>query len=296
MDDLGFFESKGYYLAKGLLKQSYIDLKKECERIEQISRKGYWPYTKVYNDFPYINGDVNIFGADYPLNQKLDSKIFNLLDQEKIKKKVLHLSGWSNLRTSLIRLHSFNKYFNYQGVWHRDDDSFPSPNSVQSIVYLKDESGFCLVTKEKNSKLIDFDFPLQGQPENIAQLQADLPTTMYDQIFCEAGDVLFFEAGLLHRGFCKNERLHLHIRHERINSSINDNSNTLNFDQQFLPNYDLAQNKDYVFFKKDNSILSKMKRAVRFLKYFFPRFGSVFRNIFINKKVKETIFHSTIYQ
>lgn len=293
------FEKKGYYLLKKAINPSLLgQIIKETEEMFFKAKKNLWPFIRVYNDYPYLNNNINVFGLDFPLNEKLNKNIYNLINKLDYGKKLKAISNWENFKTSVIRLHVFENFFNYEGFWHRDGSTFPTPNQIQSVIYLKNEKGFRIVPKNKNHLLEKYDYPLKDNPKKNSQLRGKLPSEMFDIIEAEAGDVLFFEAALLHQGFSKKERMHFHLRHENlINSAPLDINNNFNFDKEFLPNYDLDKlHSTYNVYIKTNDYRSKIKRFLRLFFYFLPRFKSIYRNIFKNKDIKETLFHNTFYQ
>ena len=108
---------------------------------------------------------------------------------------------------------------------------------------------------------------------------------------------------MLHQGFSKKERMHYHLRHEKI---LNDNVSDLNkkntgniflFDEEFLSEYDVSKLiLNYKKYEKKKNFMSRLKRFISFILYFFPRFKSIYRNFFNNKAIKETLFHSTFFQ
>ena len=87
------------------------------------------------------------------------------------------------------------------------------------MIYLMDENGFRIVPKNKNHLLSNYGFPIDKQvgPEKGF---TSLPKNMYDIISAKKGDMLIHESGLLHQGFCKQERMHYHLRHNRKDELI----------------------------------------------------------------------------
>lgn len=293
------FQKSGYFLFKKAINPSLLEeISKETEDMFHKGKKNLWPFIRVYNDYPYLKGNINVFGLDYPLNRKLNSNIFNLINKLDYGQKLKEVSNWKNFNTSVIRLHVFENFFNYEGFWHRDGSTFPTPNQIQSVIYLKDEKGFRLVPKDKNHLLEKYDIPLKDNPKINAHLRARLPDNMFDVIDAKAGDVLFFEAALLHQGFSKHERMHFHLRHENLTNSCEiDKNNIFNFNKELMPDYNLnSLYSEYKLYEKKNDLKSKLKRCLRLVFYFLPRFKSIYRNVFRNKDIKETLFHNTFYQ
>ena len=205
--------------------------------------------------------------------------------------------GWNGFKTSLARLHSFGKFYNYQGMWHRDHEVYPSPNTVQTVLYLKNEKGFRLVPRDKNNLLEDFGLSSKYQTNGLNQKFINLSNYLYDVIDAKAGDLLIFESGLLHQGHCKTNRCHFIFRHDYTDEKIEDENNLMNFEKSLLPDYILEENiESGKIYRKNNSLKFKFFRLKSFFLYFFPRFKSIYRNIRCNKSTKESIYHSTIFQ
>ena len=133
-------KSAPFYKYYFVVNKDVLIPRPETEQIINKSRKGDWPFVRVYNDYPYFSGNMNIFGTDFPLNNKLNKNIYFLINNLKISIFIKKLTKWNGFKTPLVRLHSFNKFYNYQGMWHRDHESYPSPFSIQSVLYLKKES------------------------------------------------------------------------------------------------------------------------------------------------------------
>jgi len=296
--DSNFFAKKGYVLIKQFLTQHELkEISRETEQIINKSRKGDWPFVRVYNDYPYFSGNMNIFGTDFPLNNKLNKNIYFLINNLKISIFIKKLTKWNGFKTPLVRLHSFNKFYNYQGMWHRDHESYPSPLSIQSVLYLKKESALRIVPKDKNMLLDEVGLSSSKQTNGLNEQYMNLKKNLYETINADAGDLLFFESALLHQGSCKAERAHFIFRHDKHDNIRTDNDNILNLDEMFLSNFLLDEIKEKgKVYKKKMSLKFRLKRLRSFILYFFPRFKSIYRNFFVNKKKKESIFHSTIFQ
>ena len=290
-----------------LLKKGYIHIKnffqnEQLNKILKISHEildkaktGKWDYIRVYREYPIFFGKINLFGVDYPLHETLNPNTFDAMQDLDYKKYLLDILGWKNFKTTLIRLHANSSFYNYQGEWHRDDPSYPSPNSFQTIIYLLDEEGYRIVPKDKNHLLVNYGMSTNKQRDSERGF-AQLPKEMYDIIQVKKGDILVHESCLLHQGFCKKKRLHYHLRHIR-NDNIN-NLNTkdkFNFSENFLKNFNLNDAQKHTTFNYfENNFSIRFKRFKVFILYFFPRFRSIVNNLF-NKK-KQSVFHSTIWQ
>lgn len=283
------FEYKGYFIFKSAFNESLIE-QLSSESIKSINncKKIKWKQIRIYRNYPFF---LNIFGIDFPLNRKLNSNIFKLFNKINYKKKLLNIVNWKNYQTTVVRLHTNNNFFKYQGEWHRDDAIYPSPNSIQAIIYLKNEKGFRIVPKNKNKFLSNYGIEVDKQRTNAKLGFAKLDKNIFDTIDAKKGDIVFFESGLLHQGFCKTERLHYHLRHEKIDKE-NDNDN-YNFKKEFYENFDVST-KDVNHNYYNPNMRSKINKFKSLIAYFLPRFSAIFYNI--RNKIKLSVTHSTIWQ
>ena len=290
------FKEKGYVKVSGLFSKKQIDdLLNSSKDIEQIASSGFWKYIKIYREYPKIK-HYNVFGVEYPLHQNLNANTYKAFCQLNYKNFFCKILGWTDLETTLIRLHLNSNFFKYQGEWHRDNFKFPSPDKVQAVIYLQDENGFKIIPRDKNHLLQKkHDIPEFGPPEQ-GQGFRKLEKNIYDVIDAKKGDMLIFEAGLLHQGFVKGSRYHYHVRHEKKNFTEKlDESNIFNFTRKYLPNYDLSK-EFYAEHYFQTSFKLKLIRLKTLFFYFLPRLKFIYKNFFSKKSKKNTIFHSTIWQ
>lgn len=291
-------EKDGYLLIRKFLKKKDLNsFLKSSKKIEVIAREGKWPFISVYNDYPHFNNKINIFGINYPLNLHLGKNLFSQINRFEYSKLIKKITGWKNFSTTLIRLHSFQNFYNYCGSWHRDDKNYPSPNSIQSVLYLKDEMGFRIIPKDNIKKLSKFGIKLKGETKNKKYSEKELPKNLYKTIHAKKGDLLFFESGLLHQGYCLSERLHFHMRHEKTNKIKLSKYNKMNFTKDFLPDVSVDELKKlFPSFVMKKNIRFKVKRAMAFIQYFFPRIKIIINNLKSKSSLKENIFKNTIWQ
>ena len=293
------FEAKGYFLYKNYLSIDQIGFfLNECTKVLELSYNCKWPFINVYNDFFNIKNKPNLFAVQYPLNAHFGSRLYELFNQIDYSNKISGLTNWKNFDTTLIKLHSFKNFYNYYGNWHRDDDVWPTPKSVQSVLYIKNEKGFRIIPRSKIPLLKSYGIKTTGERTDASYAEKELPSLLYDTIDAEAGDLLIFESGLLHQGFCKSERLHFHLRHENLNNiPKKDLNNTMNFVKSYLPDVSIKSLlNEYPAYKKKNDVLSVFKRIFRTIQYFFPRIKIIKKNLLNKSQLKENIFKNTIWQ
>ena len=122
--------------------------------------------------------------------------------------------------------------YNYSGHWHQD---LLVPNTgVQISIIFKDEKGFKILKKQKNSEFFDKEiFKIFSDHAKKHTLPIVLEEEYYDSLNLEVGDIFLFDPSLLHKGSCNYKRLLFHMRF--FNFDIN-------------KNYKKLQLKDFDFF------------------------------------------------
>ena len=286
------FQKDGFVIFRDFFSDSDLnELTKISLEMVNKSEKNEWKHVRIYRDYPNFFNKLNIFGIDFPLNKKIHHNSFDEFQKLDYKDFILDFLNWKNFYSPLIRLHTNSSFYNYQGEWHRDDKNYPSPNSIQIIIYLLDEKGYRIVPKYNNDLLKNYNISTTGhRTENRGF--ANLPENIYETINVNRGDILLHESALLHQGFCKRRRLHYHIRHIRKDDLLNKKNNKLNFEEKFLKDFDLSNLEGVMEYDISKSPFKlKMKRLKSFILYFFPRFKSVLNNLTRNNK--QSIFHST---
>lgn len=294
--DLNFFKQKGYIVIKNQIEYEYLNkLIISSNNVIKKAIKIKWPFIRVYRDYPHFFGKPNIFGVDYPLNNLLGKDLYNLIKNLNIENYIKKLGNFDNFETELIRLHTNSRFFKYQGGWHRDHENFNSSGYLTSVIYLKDEKGFKIVTKDKNKYLKNYGIDINLQSNlSIDDSFVDLPKNMYDIVDVKSGDILFFEPGLLHQGYCNSNRLHYHMRFKAVDEKQEHQKNPFNFVRDFLPDVEIS--KKFSSYNYSTSFKDRLIRFKTLVLYFFPRIKPVFHNIFSKNKKKLSIFHSTIWQ
>lgn len=291
------FENKGFTLIKNFLDKEKVKKIKELNQdIIKKCEKGDWPFLSVYKDYPHFGGVINLFGVNYPLHGQLDKSIYNIVSKIEIESCIKYLLNWKNYKTTLIRLHAFNKNYNYQGAWHRDNEDFESQDTIQSVLYLMDESGFRIVPKFNNKKLAEYAIPVSGEEAKVDYMYRKLDKNMYESISAKSGDLFIFRSSLLHQGFSLDKRMHYHMRHEKSIEEISSISGL-----QFVDDYKSSANIEhlktiYKGYTNSNSFKDKFLRFRVFVAYFFPRIKSLILNLFKKKNQKDYVLHNTIWQ
>ena len=120
-----------------------------------------------------------------------------------------------------------------------------------------------------------------------------LPEKYYHQFDAKAGDVVIFDAGLLHQGSCKGKRTHLFARcvENFKNNVIEDNLKPdalLDNVEYESANYNWDFNQNYYLFK------TRAKSLLNLFLYYFPIIKIIKYTIDIKKK--KIHFHYSIFQ
>ena len=287
------FEKKRYIILRNYF--SYESLLKETNKVIDQAHLNKWKFIKVYFN-GFFRKNLNIFAISYPLNNFFKSNLQNELYNVDYKKIILKLTKWIDLRTTSIEIQHNQKY-NYQSTWHRDVSHFPS-NSLNIVIYLKDEVGLRIVPNENNAKLEKF---ISNPKKKINYLK--IPPNYYDIIDVKAGDILIMDSGLLHQGFAKGNRTHIFIGCEEKNTQTISKKSFVNdygLNKQLDPNlnYDelqkFSQNDSYNFDVNYYSLKNKIKSIFYTFLYFVP-LKSIFNHLKDFKK-KKTHFHYTFFQ
>lgn len=289
------FKLKGYVHLRNYFSETCLKaIIEDSNKILTKAKKGKWEHIRVYRNFFSFHG-LNIFGIDFPFNNKISNTLYKNFNNLNYKEDLLKILDWKDFRTTTLRLHSNSSFYNYQGAWHRDDKNYPSPNSIQAILYLKDEGGFRIVPKQMNHRLKKYNIDCYKSMSDNKYELACLEKGTYDTINAKRGDLFIFESGLLHQGFCKTSRLHFHLRHEKLDKVVKkiNAENKYNFQENLLPDFDICKidiNHNYL----DKRFLSNLSRIKNSIIYFFPRIRIMIKNL--HSPIKQDIKASSFWQ
>ena len=287
------FEKKRYIIFRNYF--SHESVLNEANKVISQAHSNKWKFVKVYFN-GYFRNYLNIFAICYPLNNFFKSNLQNELYKINYKDIILKLTNWIDLKTTSIEIQHNQKY-NYQSSWHRDVSHFPS-DSLNVVIYLKDEVGLRIVPNENNSKLEKFK---SNQKRNLNYLK--IPPNYYDIIDAKAGDILIMDSGLVHQGFAKKNRTHIFIGCEKknIKKILKKNfANDYSISKQLDPNLNLVElqkfskSDSYNFDTNYYSLKNRIKSLFYTFLYYVP-FRSLF-NYLKDFKKKKTHFHYTFFQ
>lgn len=280
LDKTGYLHIKNYFDPK--------QLSIEADKTVKISQDIKWNYIKVYHNI-FIHKFINIFSINFPFNNKLNPSLYDEFLKINLDDLILKTTNWKNLKIDQIELQHNEKY-NYQSSWHRDAEISNLKNIV-AIIYLRDENGFRLVPKNLESEMIE-NSPFSKE-KNYKHGYTKLPEKYYHQFDAKAGDVIIFDAGLLHQGSCKGKRTHLFARYEEnsTNNVLEDNLKPdaiLDNIEHLSAVYNWDFNQNYYLFK------TRAKSLLNLFLYHFPIFKII--KYILDIKKKKIHFHYSIFQ
>ena len=280
LDKIGYLHIKNYF--------NPVKISIEADKTVKTSQKIKWNFIKVYHNI-FIYKFINIFSINFPFNNKLNPNLYNEFLKINLNDLILKSTNWKNFKISQIEL-QHNERYNYQSSWHRDA-KIANLENIVAILYLRDENGFKLVPKNLEKEMIE-NSPF-SEEKNYKHGYANLPEKFYHQFDAKAGDVVIFDAGLLHQGSCKGKRTHLFAR-----CVENTNSNTIEDNLKpdaLLDNIELVSasynwdfNQNYRLFNK------RVKSLFNLILYYLPILKII--KYIIDIKKKKIHFHYSIFQ
>ena len=289
------FAEKGYELIKNFFDPN--ELLNESIKIVSSAQKLRWKYVKIYHNI-FIKNFLNIFCISFPFNKNLNSNLLEKLEKINYKSELLSITNFKDIESSIVEL-QHNHKFNYQSTWHRDWNGISSGNVVV-ILFLTSEKGLRIVPKNYEEAL---NFYTNESNKNYKTGYKNIPKKFYDVIDAKAGDIIVFDAGLLHQGFSKNKRTHLLIRHKELKTKYkneNDFFSIYNFKNYLRPEATITElekiskEDSYNFENNYYSLKKKIKSILNLFLYFFPVIKLV--RFLLDIKKKKTHFHYSIFQ
>ena len=285
------FKEKRYVLLKNFFLEK--TLLEETDKVIINAKNKKWKFVKVYYN-AYVKDFLNIFAVCYPLHNYLESNLGKELYKTNYKKIIKDITGWDEIKTTGIEIQHNEKY-NYQSNWHRDWSHFPS-NSLNIIIYLKDEIGLRIVPLKNNNEV-------ENSTLNLKKNYLNISSEHYDIIDAKAGDILVMDSGLLHQGFAKGNRTHIFIRcveKKEKTLELYNYTNDYSISEHLDPNINLTKleilskidtyNFDINYYSSKN----KIKSILYTFLYYLP-IHRFFKYIFDFKKIKNH-FHYTFFQ
>ena len=279
-------KNNGYLHIKNYFDPNQICF--EADKVLQNSQNIKWKFVKVYHNI-FLNKFINIFSINFPFNKQLNSNLFAEFNKINLEKILISNTNWNYFKIISVELQHNHKY-NYQSTWHRDTQTANLENIVV-ILFLRNEKGFRLVPKNfEENMLKNSNFSKEKSYKNG---YAYLSNKYYKEFNASAGDILIFDAGLLHQGYCTEKRTHLFVRCKE-----NKFQNTI--DEYLKPDvllddiYYLSKKHNWDFNQNPYSLINKIKSLFNFFLYYFPLVKLI--KYFFDRKKKKTHFHYSILQ
>ena len=295
---MNFYKENDYVLIKDFFKPENLLLESESIINQAFEKK--WKFLQVYYNI-FIFKRINIFSISYPLNNFFQNNLEKCLKEINLKKKLLEITSWKDLRTKAIEIQHNHKY-NYQSTWHRDAMKYPS-DEITVIIYLKDEYGFRVVPRKMNHKLTNYGIDPSAKTYLKADGYLNLSSEMYDTIDAKAGDLLIIDSSLLHQGYAKGARTHILMRFKKSENIIDNNNffekynffEELKADTKIERLNEISKSKEsYNFDINYFSLKNRLKSFLYFFFYYIPLHRIFkFRK---DRKKRRTYFHYTYFQ
>jgi hypothetical protein len=247
----------GYVLVESGLEGTEALLKSQ-KAYRDIYKKAHddkYPYFRIYYDY---FGGKNISGIEMPFHPDIIHKdIVELLNKSNLVKGAKKALGSKDLNLELSRYHMTQDKFGFVGSWHRDAP-IGDKNHLQANIFLFDEQGLQILPGTHLKKVPEIEIKLKKY------LSYNFEQSLH--LKSKAGNILFFNPSMLHRGICDSFRANIHFRF-KINPTHSEKikfNNLVKFNQDWV---DILTNKESVI--ADDSI-SKYVQPLGFL-YFFKK-------------------------
>ncbi|WP_144418571.1 hypothetical protein [Candidatus Thioglobus autotrophicus] len=282
-----YFKKFGYVLIESGLESSQVllDAQKSFKKILAQAESGEYPYFRVYDD--YLSKVVNIAGIEMPFHSDiLDKRMAALLNSSSLITGVKDIVGEGRLKLDLSRYHTTREDFGHIGNWHRDADVGNSMY-LQVSMFLFDEQGLELMPMShiEKDKVVE---------EKIKQRSSDrIEGSIYPK--CKAGNILFFDPAILHRGICNSFRGNIHFRFSLDNNYEHlEFKNIVEFNQDWI---DVLSNKNSIIvsprlkkYVQPTGVLYFLKKSlktfVHYVFFFLPYNFFLFRKLHVHPNLK----------
>ncbi len=199
------FDALGFTLVEDVIpRDQLVALREDLKRLWKRAKNKDIASVRVYEDFPYFLGGVNVAGVEDPFVHT--PMLAAWMPSSGLDQILADLTGWRGAELELARVH-MNDRFKYQGFWHRDAKVEKANSSVVAVIYFEDEEGFRITPSRNKYSAADLELGDDMQKRHFqGPLQGEHIVT------APAGSVFFMKSYLLHRGYNNKPRLHLHTR------------------------------------------------------------------------------------
>lgn len=195
------FEGGGYVLFKNVIKDSTLRAAQAAyQRMLRKAESGAYPYCRIYDDLLR----TNIAGIEHLFHPDIyEPDLFAAVVESRLLQRAQSLLRTDTPVMLLNRIHCTTRY-SHTGIWHRDAEPGAEPH-IQVALFLYDEDRFMVVPGSHRRANTEED-------RTLLRTSAKATLSGQEPIGGKAGDLMFFQPSLLHRGSCIHERAHVHFR------------------------------------------------------------------------------------
>ena len=215
---------QGYTTISGLITDiELVNLKEALERvIKKVNADPYKHNARLTYDGPDFKDTLNTWQLISP--ELYEEDIVNLLGKDELQSAVRYVLGTKDLRFGYAYAFWSPKKVDYKLVWHRDIvdantyNESGIPNHVCITIALNDDDGFWAIPGSHKRGPTEFENPHVEKTND-----TNLPNT--ENVVVKAGDILFFNSWLIHRGEAKagTKRRMIQFRIEPIEEQLSAN-------------------------------------------------------------------------
>ncbi len=281
------FEEFGYVLIESGLEgsQDLFDAKESFKRVLDQVESGRYPYFRVYDD--YFSHKKNVSGIEMPFHPSIiDASMAAFLNSSNLLAGVKDILGIGKLKLDLSRYHTTRADFGHIGDWHRDTEA-GNTKSLQVSMFLFDEQGLEVIPKSHIKE------DLKTEEKIKSHSSTHLKGSMH--LKCKAGNILFFNPAILHRGICSTFRANIHFRFS-IDSNYKylEFNNIVDFNKDWV---DILSNKNSIVinsklekYTSQSGVMYLLKKSLRtfvhYVFFFLPYNFFLFRKLHVHPNLK----------
>ena len=281
------YKDEGYFIIEKAIEKNVLsEAQKSFFNIKQKVKLGQYPYYRVYDDYSL---NKNISGIEMTFHENiLTESIMKLIINSKVLEIAKEIIG-EEIELELSRFHLTEEY-SHVGIWHRDERINNYGDTLQMNIFLFDEKGLQIID-QSHKKEIPEEALLKKTPH------ASLENAKW--IIAQAGDILVFNPGVLHRGISANSRANIHFRFKKKIDKTE--TIKLNYQNLVIPNnwLNILENspmainesnfKPYLF-KKDlkSNFLRFLRKIIHNFIFFLPLYSKLYYrfNVWPNLKLR----------
>jgi hypothetical protein len=238
----------GYVVCETGLEGSQVllDAQRQYKKLYKLTEDGGYPYFRIYFDY---SGKKNISGIEMPFHPEIINKeIVAFLNASNLARGVKDVLGEGEISMSLSRYHMTGNRFGFVGSWHRDGN-IGDTKQLQANISLFDERSLEVIPGSHIKEMPG----VEGLINEFAQASSGQSL----HLKCKAGNIVFFNPAILHRGFSYSFRANMHFRFSlSSNCKTSKFDNALGFSQDWV---DILSNKNSIIVDQNLKIYIQRK-------------------------------------